>query len=83
MSEEPAKNWTLGEEARRHLYGNQCPHIPTGGKQRSGFACDACTQRLVEDVERAAMEQCAVICDRYGSSYFATKIRDAIRQPKT
>jgi len=52
---EPHRAWVMDKRARRHLYGNECPHIPTGGQKRSGFGCDACTQKLIEDVESAAV----------------------------
>lgn len=50
-----SEDWTLCERAKRHLSGNECPHIPTDGESRSGFGCDRCTQTLIEDVERAAV----------------------------
>ena len=56
-TETMGESWTLCEPARRHLYGRECPHIPAGALlPRSGFGCDACTQKLIEDTEQAAIE---------------------------
>jgi hypothetical protein len=85
---EPAADPTPEERARVHLGGDACPHLFVGGPTRSGFSCDACTLKLIQDVDRAAtraaMLRAAARCEQSGmvnGDYFAAAIRSSMLRP--